>query len=360
MTPDPIHFWHGCNYPWSTDGTTAFYGLDFGASVWGSHLGVSTRRTAIAADFAAMAALGFTVVRWFVFCDGRAGIVYDDRGVPIGPDAHVFADLDAALETARASGIALCLVLLDHRWMFRGLRQLIPDVVAGSLVEVTLPRGRAHLLLEPDGWAALSRRVLAPVVRRYSRSGTRSDLAGSVFAWELMNEPDFVVEEWEQDLSRDVPEPIRFAALGDEVAWLSDLAHEAGARTTLAAARLRNLWAWDNDAFGLDFLQVHSYPDLLRPGRDEDIYGRPSRALGCSRPVVLGEFPGNGPNQHPAWASPPEWTLGDYLSFAVSEGYAGAWPWSFSGTDAYGRFLTDPLLEFARSHPELVNPAVGR
>ena len=59
---DRRSFWHGCNYPWSTDGTTVFYGLDFGANVWGSHLGVSTRRDAVARDFDEMARLGFTVV----------------------------------------------------------------------------------------------------------------------------------------------------------------------------------------------------------------------------------------------------------------------------------------------------------
>ena len=105
-----MKYLHGCNYPWSTDGTTIFYGLDFGANVWGSHLGVSTRRAAVARDFEQMAALGFTVARWFVFCDGRAGIVYDDIGLPLGPDPHFFADLDAALEIARDAGIRLDLV----------------------------------------------------------------------------------------------------------------------------------------------------------------------------------------------------------------------------------------------------------
>ena len=44
-------FLHGCNYPWSTDETTAYYGMDFGANIWGSHLGVSTRRAAVQRDF---------------------------------------------------------------------------------------------------------------------------------------------------------------------------------------------------------------------------------------------------------------------------------------------------------------------
>ena len=70
-------FHHGCNYPWSTDGTTVYYGLDFGGNVWGSHLGVSTRRHSVARDFAEMARLGFLVVRWFLFCDGRVTAIKD-------------------------------------------------------------------------------------------------------------------------------------------------------------------------------------------------------------------------------------------------------------------------------------------
>ena len=206
-----IRFAHGCNYPWSTDGTTVFYGLDFGGNVWGTHVGVSTRKPAITRDFVEMAGLGFTVVRWFVFCDGRSGIVYDDSGVPTALDAHAFADLDAALEIARSARISLSLVLLDHRWMFRGLRDSIPDAASGSLLEASLPAGRAHVLLDPAAQDRLFDAVIEPIVRRYAPAGARADLASSVFAYELMNEPDFVVEEWEQDLQRrgDAPNSIR-------------------------------------------------------------------------------------------------------------------------------------------------------
>ena len=120
-------YWHGCNYPWSTDGTTVFYGMDFGANIWGSHLGVSTRRDAVRRDFEEMAALGLVVARWFVFGDGRAGITFDDRSLPSGLDSAFFVDLDAALEIARDTGISLVLVLLDHRWMLRGIRDTVAD-----------------------------------------------------------------------------------------------------------------------------------------------------------------------------------------------------------------------------------------
>jgi len=354
-------FHHGCNYPWSTDGSIIYYGLDFGANVWGSHLGVSTRRDAVARDFLEMAALGFTVVRWFVFGDGRAGIVFDERGFPAGTDPHFFVDLDTGLEVARDAGIALNLVLLDHRWMFEGVRETIADPATGALLEARLPHGRARVLHAPAGRAALFDRVIEPLVRRYGRDGARADLSAHIFAFEFMNEPDFVVEEWERDVSSHVSQPLTFAALAELVGTLSDLVHTCSpAWTTIGSARSHNLWAWDNDELGLDVMQVHSYPDLKHPERDVDLFGTSATSLQLSRPLVLGEFPGNGPEQHPPEASPPATTLDEYLEFALTSGYAGAWPWSFSGTDGYGRLPVGPLQRFALRHPELVNPRARR
>jgi hypothetical protein len=350
-------FLHGCNYPWSTDGQTIFYGLDFGANVWGSHLGVSTRRDAIARDFAEMAALGFTVARWFVFCDGRAGILYDDSGLPVGPDEHLFLDMDAALEIARRSGIRLALVLLDHRWMFDGVRDTIADPVSGLMLQAELPYGRARVLLTDAGHDSLFERVVVPMLHRYGPLGPRADLSDQVAAWEFMNEPDWVIDEWERDLSRHVARPLPFAVLAQLLARFSDAVHQhTRALVTLGGARARNLWAWDDDDLGLDVLQVHHYPDTRRPDRDDDLFGTPADALGLRRALILGEFPGNGPAQHPESASPPPLTLGDYLEFGLGSGYAGAWPWSFSGTDAYGRLPSAPLRDFGRAHPDLVNP----
>jgi hypothetical protein len=352
-----VKYLHGCNYPWSTDGSTIFYGLDFGANVWGSHLGVTTRRSAVARDFHEMASLGFTVARWFLFCDGRGGIVYDDGGIPLGPDPHLFADLDAGIEIARDAGIRLDLVLLDHHWMFSGLRETVPDVATGVLLEARLPVGRADVLLTDEGRNGLFEAVIEPLVRRYGSAGTRADLGSALVGYELMNEPDFVIDEWEADLSSRVRRPLSFEAMAAMVSRLSDLVHaeHPGVLTTLGCARLHNLWAWDDDAMGLDVLQVHSYPDERR-ARDDDIFGIPASALGVRRAVILGEFPCNGPAQHPDGAAPPATTLEEYLEFAVSGGYAGGWPWSFSGTDAYGRVPVEPLLRFAKRHPDLVNP----
>jgi len=196
----------------------------------------------------------------------------------------------------------------------------------------------------------------AKLVRRYGASGERSDLAPAVGAYEFMNEPDFVIDEWEADVSRHVTTPLPFEVIADLVTRLSDLVHaHSAALSTLGGARVRNLWAWEDPALGLDLLQVHTYPDTKRPERDIDLFGLPPSGLGVSREVLIGEFPGDAARQAPAGAAPPARTLDQYLEFALERGYAGAWPWSFSGTDAYGRMPHEPLLAFARRHPTLVN-----
>jgi hypothetical protein len=302
-----------------------------------------------------MAALGFTVARWFLFGDGRAGISYDERGVPASTDAHLFVDLDAALEIARDAGIRLDLVLLDHRWLFDGVRQTIADPVTGALLEGRLPAGRAEVLLSRAGRDALFERILVPLVRRYGHFGERADLKEQLLAFEFMNEPDFVVDEWEQDLSSHVSRPLPFAVLAELVGRLSDLVHQhSPALTTLGGARLHNLWAWDDDELGLDVLQVHSYPDARRPDIDIDLFGIPATSLDVKREVIIGEFPANATAQNVEKRR----GLDDYLEFAVTAGYAGGWPWSFSGTDAYGSLPIEPLIQFAVRHPDLVNPRV--
>ena len=336
-------FIHGVNYPWSTDGQTVFYGLDFGTNVWGSHLGVTTRRDAIARDFAEMAEFGFVMARWFVFCDGRAGIVYDDRSLPAGLDEQFFHDVDAALEIARAAQMRVVFVLFDHHWLFRGIHHAMPDPITGDMLDARLPNGRARELLSQDGHDALFANVIAPFVRRYGNDGVRADLKECIFAFEFMNEPDFVIDEWERDRSPRVRRAVPFAAFAVALARFSELVHAfTPALVTLGAARADNLWAWDDDALGLDVLQLHAYPDSLHPG-DVDPFVTPMSELNVSRQLILGEFRSAAP-------------LDESIEQALAGGYAGAWPWSFSGTDSYGRLPLDAIRRFGERHSDLVNP----
>lgn len=103
---------------------------------------------------------------------------------------------------------------------------------------------------------------------------------------------------------------------------------------------------------------MHSYPDERHPACDIDpqLNPLPARKLGVAHDVFIGEMPGDPASDHPPGAVPTPTTLEEYLEFALAQGYRGAWPWSFSGTDAYGSLPEEPLRRFAARHPELVNP----
>jgi len=44
-------------------------------------------------------------VRWFLLCDGRAGLRLDADGDPVGLDERAFPDMDAAVSLLREHGL---------------------------------------------------------------------------------------------------------------------------------------------------------------------------------------------------------------------------------------------------------------
>lgn len=51
-------------------------------------------------------------VRWFLFCDGRAGITTNNNGEPTGLDGKVFDDIDAAIKIAKNHKIFINFVII--------------------------------------------------------------------------------------------------------------------------------------------------------------------------------------------------------------------------------------------------------
>src|SRR5262249_32634849 len=101
----------GVNYPWVN------YGQDFGRSPWG-HSGVSSSATrqVVAADFEHIRTTGIKLVRWFLLCDGRSGLLLSN-GIPTGPDDKFLDDVSAALDLAQQSGLQICFPLMDFLWL---------------------------------------------------------------------------------------------------------------------------------------------------------------------------------------------------------------------------------------------------
>jgi hypothetical protein len=297
---------HGINYPWTVFDGRANYGCDFGRNKWNSHTGVTANDAGVRADFAALAAARIEVARWFVFTDGRGGVEWNDAGEIAGIDPLFFSDMDAAIEIASRHGVRLCLVLLDYLWFHDPQRRLA--------------------LLDRQGQSAFLDRVLAPFLDRYGRSP-------AIHSFDLVNEPDWIVAELATD-RRLAAWPI--ARLREFAGRMSrHIRQGSNALITLGGGRVGAASEWDRPDYDLDFIQIHSYPDVRYPFREATVFGRAAADFGLSRPLLIGEFPSN-PRHHPPDHLSPAYTVADYLALTRDGGYMGAWPWSFKGTDAFG------------------------
>ena len=296
----------GINYPWTVYDGRANYGCDFGRNKWASHTGVTAHAGDVRADFAAMAAAGMEVTRWFVFTDGRGGIRWTGDGGIAGLDAEFFQDMDAAIEIAASSGVRLCLVLIDYLWFHDPERRLT--------------------LLDRDGASAFLDRVIDPLLDRYGN-------ATAIHSFDLINEPDWVITELATDAHRAVWPLERLRTFAGMMS--ARIRARSSALITLGGGRVASVREWDDPSYALDFLQVHSYPDVRYPHRDETVFGRTAASFGLRKPLLIGECPSH-PRLHPPGHLSPAYSLEDYLNLARTGGYLGAWPWSFKGVDRFG------------------------
>ena len=273
----------GANLPW------VHYGIDFGANAWRPDGGISQpdERAHLETVFERLSSSGVQCARWFLFCDGRAGIRFSDGGRPVGLDDFVFRDVDAALEIARRHDITIMFVLLDFLWC--------SPVSATRGVQMG---GRSHVLANVETRDALLERVLRPLLEKYASEP-------QIFAWDIVNEP-----EWIRTL--DAVELHEF--LRDSAALI-----HSTARHPVTAGSAGARWRRRYSGVGLDFYQVHWYDSL----RHQPPLETPVDALGFDRPVILGEFPTRGSRRAPE----------DIVSAARRAGYAGAFYWSALAKD---------------------------
>ena len=284
--PDAISqppFLIGANLPW------VHYGIDFGANAWRPGGGISQpdERKQLERAFAHLAASGVQYVRWFLLCDGRAGIDFGPGGRPHGLDDFIFRDIDTAITIANLHGIRIMFVLLDFLWC--DTARATRGVQMG---------GRTHVLADADSRKALLDTVLGPILDRYGDEP-------QILAWDIVNEPEWIKTVDAMELR---------AFLADTIA----LIHSATMHpVTIGSAGVR--WRASYSDLDLDFYQVHWYDSL----RYQPPLETPVSQLGFDRPVLLGEFPTRG----------SKWTHEEIVDAARTAGYSGAFYWSVLSND---------------------------
>ncbi|MFH1263565.1 MAG: cellulase family glycosylhydrolase [Pseudomonadota bacterium] len=295
----------GVNYPWKQ------YGGDFAGYI-------NSNVSAITADFNDMKSKQVHVARWWIFCDGWAGIQYDANGTPTGLSSTFFQNMEKGIQIAKAAKIYLVLTFFDFQFLYK------PKSTAHA-------GGHTNIFTDAAKSTALMNNVITPILQQYPNEST-------ILAWEIMNEPEWVISNLPMPAGEEGTNvdggsiPITMAQFFNVASQISTAVHvNTNAYVTIGSAALKWYKVWTNayadqkgfPRLNLDFYQTHYYswmdPHCLT--NDPQLgtvcvspFKQKYSDLGLDHPMVVGES--------------PSLTSGQYDTL-LSNGYAGIWPWAY-------------------------------
>jgi hypothetical protein len=316
----------GVNYPWRD------YGWDFGVAPpsWREPDAAPRWRAHLDEHLDYFRTLGITVVRWFILADGLTYGSGDDapRPDPAGEgwrfdpppiDGVFLRHFEELLErfaqanSNAAPAIQLLPVLIDFYFCRSGTMPLgTPGWVK---------QGRADALNDSDKRRRFFDNAFEPLLDVSKR---RQDV---IFAWELINEPEWVTNGWH-------PNGRRNLAVGEQAmaAFLDEgtrRIRQAGLKATVGFASIDTL---RRSGAAADVNQFHHYPGGRRTLE--------AHAGDAASPGIIGEFATAATDRWPEFGRKDQGLL-NRLRLAEAQGYSLAIPWSFRATDRHTRWSPD-------------------
>ena len=269
----------GVNLPWVN------YGWDMGRNPWGGdHGGFSSEagRARLDADLQFLAEHQVKLVRVFVFCDLRSGVLFDDDGVPVALDEYVAPDFGALVQTASGRGLRILPVLLDH---------MVADGVSHDPQGAALGEHPA-VIREPAARAAFLN-LLRPLVAQYAAHP-------AIYAWDVINEPELLTAVTQQEAQAFVGEVAQMIRRED-----------SGARITVGCLGPAGPAQWAHTGINLHQFHHFAHQEAQFP------FNTRVEQLGVQGPVLIGE-------------TEPGGNLIGKLETARRNGYAGLLFWSLN------------------------------
>jgi uncharacterized protein (TIGR03437 family) len=245
------------------------------------------------------------LIRVFTLVDGRAGIVWSEDG-PQGLDSFVFRDFDALVDAAERTQVELLPVLLDFNWSRRAK-------IAGG-VQIG---GRSYVIRDAALRQKFVANIVEPILTRYGNHP-------SIRAWEIMNEPEWVVS----GIPGYQPDPQKYdvVALADMREFFRSCIEAVRRQTrhdvTIGSAHRSWVSLWKDTG-----VTVHSW-HYYDSDASEPFPWRPKEQLQLVGPVFVTEVPTAQTQQAP----------GDYLRATRQGGYDALCLWSCRAQDVFSDF----------------------
>jgi hypothetical protein len=322
----------GVNYPWFG------YGWDFGPAPpgwrsghdppWVPHIGQHVQH---------LAAIGVSVIRWFILGDGLSygtgpdaprldrAAARDTAGWRFSPPAltrEFQGDFEALLQSfaARSTGphpIRLLPVLVDYTFCEPGVFPVGKEDPAGRPNvpdEGWVKGGRAEAMT--TGRRRFIEQVLWPLLRL--SSGYRD----AIYAWDVINEPEWVTNGWHPDRRNGHPvdESDMRAFLEDSMSAI----RQAGFRCTIGFSMIETI---GRTRLYADINQFHHYTNGDRALQRNPFDPR--------YPGIIGEFATSAAEDTWPELSRQSQCVLERLKLAQSQGYPLALAWSFLASDRH-------------------------
>jgi hypothetical protein len=327
----------GVNFPWLN------YGWDFGL---GPPAWRGTRTTPhwfdeIDAHLLHLHGLGVRVIRWFVVADGLtygsgAAAPRADPHNPRrwhfdpGPLDHPFIDhftellARIAFFNSRMSPPLLLLpVLVDFTFCQPGALEVMKPTPAAPATQVPDPdwvkRGRAEAIADAAKQKRFLDAVLTPLLQ--VSQGQRD----TIYAWELMNEPEWVTNGWEPNAASNLP-----VDAGAMRAFLEDgkgRVRSAGFKPTIGFNRIETI---EISGITAEINQFHHYASNVRR--------LGPHVFDPQFPAIVGEFATAETDIWPELGS--NQSVLARLKRIAGLGYPMALPWSYLQRDTHTTWTT--------------------
>jgi hypothetical protein len=237
----------GINLPWIN------YGWDIGRNPWeeNKHGGFSSNRDILLERFKFFKSIGANIVRVFLFCDLRSGIIFDNKDNPEF-DNFVFRDFETLIEVSKETEIKILPVIFDY------------TIADGIKEENGIDVGE-HPEIFNDS------EILKKILNLFENFFKKIKTENLIFAWDIINEPENLKIDNEK--------------IENFIISFIKLIRKTRKNEYITIGSISGEYLYNYKKFNLDFYQFHYYDSFEFSPLEYHVYNFP-----FDKPVIIGEI----------------------------------------------------------------------